>query len=277
MTEEERQILIEEKEQARQIQAKRLAIKEQQRAAQKVQDQAASQEAKKLREKLLSSNLLQEVELNNKWAQEILKKEIKEELPESDTEFDLDTDSWITKFVDSTVAFNNPQYVPKQLQKIWWEYINDVKWNSTLRLDAHTQFQKLAEEFYLRFNIPIKVVSAYRWYDYQKRIKENGCPDSLCAKAWHSEHQSWLAIDLWEASDYKSFMSSEDHKNYFDWTIEVAHKYGFINTYQDWVEADWYQIEPWHWRYVWVDLARFLKEYDFSFKEYYDLVQENKK
>jgi LAS superfamily LD-carboxypeptidase LdcB len=41
-----------------------------------------------------------------------------------------------------------------------------------------------------------------------------------------------LAIDLFEATTNKEFLSKPNLKKYFDWLNENAYKYGFANTYQ---------------------------------------------
>jgi LAS superfamily LD-carboxypeptidase LdcB len=50
---------------------------------------------------------------------------------------------------------------------------------------------------------------------------------------------------------------------------ENAYRYGFHNTYQKWVKVDWYEIEPWHWRYLWISLAKKLYDENITFAEYY--------
>jgi D-alanyl-D-alanine carboxypeptidase len=49
-----------------------------------------------------------------------------------------------------------------------------------------------------------------------------------------------------------------------------AHKYGFHNSYQKWRKNDWYEIEPWHWRYIWEELAQYLYEEKITFSQFYD-------
>lgn len=185
--------------------------------------------------------------------------------------FDLETDDSITKFVDNEVSFNDLSYLPEDLEYISSKYVYDTKWNLVLRSWANDAFQELAKSFYDTFWKQIVVVSAYRSYIYQKWIKDRWCPDNLCAKAWYSEHQSWLALDLWEASTQKDFLSKPNYKTYYNWLVENAYKYGFTNTYQKWLEIDGYEIEPWHWRYVWIPLATKLKELGMTFWEFYDL------
>lgn len=183
---------------------------------------------------------------------------------------DLENDNSLTKFVNSKISFNSKSYIPSDLESISSEYVYDSKWWSQIvRKETNDSLQRLAEAFYNEFNKKLTVVSAYRSYAYQKWIKDRWCPDNLCAKAWYSEHQSGLAIDLFEATTNKEFLSKPNLKKYFDWLNENAYKYGFANTYQKWLEIDWYEIEPWHWRYMWVELATYLREKNITFAEYY--------
>ena len=91
----------------------------------------------------------------------------------------------------------------------------------------------------------------------------------MCARAWFSEHQSGLAADLWQASTKEQFLSNSSYRKYFEWLSLNAHEYGFTNTYIKWLEVDWYDVEPWHWRYVWEDLATILKKQNMTIAEYF--------
>lgn len=189
---------------------------------------------------------------------------------EVDTVFDPISDDSIKKFVTSNKSFNNKKYVPSWLVKISSEYVFDTKWwSQLLRSIANDSLQSMAKQFFTDYWEKIEVVSAYRSYDYQKWIKNWWCPDNLCAKAWYSEHQSWLAIDLWSASTNSYWKNNEKLQKYYKWLDENAHKYGFHNTYQKWLKIDWYEIEPWHWRYVWVDLATYLRNNNLTLAQYY--------
>ena len=187
---------------------------------------------------------------------------------------DLETDNSIQKFVNNKIGFNDLNYVPLKLEKIDSEYIYDMKWNLKLRWEALSALKEMWEEFYKEYWREISVLSAYRSYSYQKGIKDRWCPDNLCAKAWFSEHQSWLVIDFWEAPTNKQFLSNAKYKKYFEWLKLNGDLYWFHNTYQKWLDIDWYEIEPWHWRYVWKDLAKYLKENDITIAElYYDITK----
>lgn len=184
---------------------------------------------------------------------------------------DLEEDYSITKFVNSSVAFNDIKYIPKELVNISWEYVYDAKGSyQLLRKEAKIALDEMAFDFYRAYEKKVVIVSAYRSYIYQKWIKDRWCPDNLCAKAWYSEHQSWLAVDLWEATTNDIFLSKANLKKYFEWLNNNAYKYWFHNTYQKWLEIDTYDVEPWHWRYVGVTLATYLRDNNLTIAEFYN-------
>jgi D-alanyl-D-alanine carboxypeptidase len=120
------------------------------------------------------------------------------------------------------------------------------------------------------------VVSSYRSYAYQAGIKARWCPDNLCAKAGYSEHQSWLTADLWSASSNAYWKSSSRLMWFYNWLVENAHLYWFSNSYQNGREVDGYEIEPWHWRYMWVKFASYLKQENMTFAQFYYSIENDK-
>ncbi len=188
---------------------------------------------------------------------------------------DLKTDNSLQKFVSAKVSFNDKAYVPDDLEKIESEYIYDSKWWQKMRKKANKALQEMGKAFYEKFEKKLVNVSAYRSYNTQVAIKNRGCPDEFCSKPWYSEHQSWLAIDFFSASTKEEWYNNKRLKKYFDWLKENAYKYGFHNTYQKWLEVDTYKIEPWHWRYVWVEFATYLKKKDMTIAEFYGKYLEN--
>jgi len=133
----------------------------------------------------------------------------------------------------------------------------------------------MAKSYYRDTWKKIVVVSAYRSYLYQKWIKDRWCPDNLCAKAGYSEHQSGLAVDLWAASTKDDWNNSKLFKNRYKWLKANAYKYWFTNTYQKWINIDTYDIEPWHWRYVWIKLAKYLLDNNLTIAQLYNKINSN--
>lgn len=145
---------------------------------------------------------------------------------------DFETDASVMKYVDNKIHFYNMSYTPEDLSPIASDFVYDTKQSQQLRKDANIMLQWMAGNFYDVFKEKIVVVSAYRSYEYQQGIKDRGCPDNLCAKAGYSEHQTGLAVDVWEATTNEQFLSQPKLAAYYDWLKSHAHLYGFTNTYQ---------------------------------------------
>lgn len=187
--------------------------------------------------------------------------------------YDFTTNTSITRYVwkDIDIWLGNyePQLVeiiPSSILKV----INE-KWNyHKLSEDAYIQLKSMAKDFYDNFKKPIVIYSAYRSYDYQKNSISTSCKNSwYCAKEWESEHQLGLAIDLWETTNNINFIKKYD--NYYQWLKENAHKYWFHQSYQKWVSIDWYHEEPWHWRYLGVEMATYLHKNDMTYTEFWSI------
>jgi len=185
--------------------------------------------------------------------------------------YDIFSDESLTKYVDPNITFNETGYIPQDMRRLDRTYIVDTKWDAQMREEAANAFEAMAQKFYEDMWEKIVVVSSYRSYSYQAGIKARGCPDNLCAKAGHSEHQSGLTADVWEASSDSQWKNSPRLMRYYDWLDTNAHNYWFHNSYQNGRAIDGYEIEPWHWRYVWQDLASYLHENSMTFAEYYKL------
>lgn len=112
--------------------------------------------------------------------------------------------------------------------------------------------------------------SIYSWnlktYGYYEVTRYHALPGT-------SEHQTGLAVDLCcEATDYQNnydILYTQEYK----WLLENAHLYGWILRYpEDKTDITGYNFEPWHFRYVGVELATYLKEHDLVLEEYYDAL-----
>ena len=84
-----------------------------------------------------------------------------------------------------------------------------------------------------------------------------------------SEHQLGLAVDIWDTQRQK--LGSYDYldENFRNWLEEHACEYGFIQRYpsKKCLITGW--DEPWHYRYVGVEVAKFIKENDICYEEFY--------
>ena len=176
-------------------------------------------------------------------------------------------DDDIQKFVWVNKPFHNINYEPSDLVSLQWKPHISAQTRHTLRKEAAENLEKMANAFYSEFWKNIAIASAYRSYNYQKNsISENCKRSGRCAREWESEHQLWLAVDLWEATNEQKFLSK--YQKYYDRLHENAHFYWFHQSYQNWREFDGYYIEPRHWRYLWTWLATKLHDRNITFTQY---------
>lgn len=162
------------------------------------------------------------------------------------------------------------EFKPDNLIKVDSKYStsNDNYGNSVM-LD---NFYKMSDALTDDLNLKIYIRSGYRSYEnqeevYNQYLKTYGKDyvKKYVAFPGFSEHQTGLAIDI-KASSSNTFANTKEAK----WMSDNAHKYGFIQRYIKKKEnVTGYQNEPWHYRYVGVEIASYIKEHKISFDEYY--------
>lgn len=179
-------------------------------------------------------------------------------------------DNDIQKFVGVWQPFNNVNYEPSDLVTLQGRSHISAQARHTFRKEAANALEKMADAFYETFWTNIVIASAYRSYGYQKNSISENCKQSWwCAREWESEHQLWLALDLWEATNEQKFLSK--YQKYYDRLHDNAHLYWFHQSYQNWKEFDGYYIEPRHRRYLGTWLATKLHEKNITFTQYVNL------
>lgn len=120
------------------------------------------------------------------------------------------------------------------------------------------------------------ISSGYRSYTRQQTLYNNyvskdgkELADTYSARAGYSEHQSGLCFDLNTIDD--SFAYTPESK----WLEKHAQEYGFIIRYPKGKEdKTGYQYEPWHLRYLGVELATKVYESGLCLEEYYGITSE---
>ncbi|MBQ3931598.1 MAG: M15 family metallopeptidase, partial [Firmicutes bacterium] len=136
-----------------------------------------------------------------------------------------------------------------------------------LRKVAAEAFEKMVEAA-AEQEINIKMRTGFRSYEYQKdrlydpEVKNKGQAeaDKATARPGHSEHQTGLALDVGgESQKYALSYEFGDTKE-GKWVAEHCHEFGFIIRYVDGTKKEpgkltGYVFEPWHIRYVGVDVA----------------------
>ena len=168
----------------------------------------------------------------------------------------------------------NKNYIPNDLEKINLKYATEEKY---LRKEAKVSFERLSEEARLR-NYSIVAVSSYRNYEYQDNLynyyveaKGIEYADLCSARPGHSEHQTGLAVDVMGSNkDYDRFEESIE----FIWMRDNAHKFGFILRYPKGKEhITGFKYEPWHYRYVGIDIATEIYQNNLTLEEYHKTLK----
>ena len=119
-------------------------------------------------------------------------------------------------------------------------------------------------------------VSGYRSFDRQKMIYEQNLavkgPEQTnlySAMPGQSEHQTGLAIDISTPSVFSALTTDFENTPEGQWLFENAHRYGFILRYPAGKEhITGYAYEPWHFRYVGIPLASYMKKMNLTLEEY---------
>lgn len=120
--------------------------------------------------------------------------------------------------------------------------------------------------------------SGYRSYRTQKTMyynrleSNNGKDDGVVAYPGSSDHQTGLGIDIInKAGIGKRFTSAFAKTKEGQWVAEHCWDYGFIIRYQeDKEDITKIEYEPWHLRYVGVQVAQYMREHNLCLEEFTD-------
>ena len=118
--------------------------------------------------------------------------------------------------------------------------------------------------------------SGYRSYQTQVSLFNNYAAqhgeeeaNKFSAKPGQSEHQTGLVMDVTAQSVGLQLSEELGETDEGIWLAENAHNYGFIIRYpKDKEEITKYVYEPWHIRYIGVDLATLVYNSGLSYEEF---------
>lgn len=173
----------------------------------------------------------------------------------------------------SKVYFLNENYIPAKLSFIPTEFLSNPGRAIQLHTEVVPFLQRLMDQS-KQAGMSLKVLSAYRSFSQQEQLKTSykvtygtTAANKFSADQGYSEHQLGTAIDFTtstNADTLDKFSSSPENR----WMLDNAYKYGFILSYPP--NNTFYQSEPWHWRFVGIDLATKLHN---EGKYFYDMDQ----
>lgn len=162
-------------------------------------------------------------------------------------------------------------YKPNDLVEFDTKYMISSK-TRYMRKEAHDALIKMIDDIN-KEGMNLWLNSGFRTKDYQNglftnSVKNNGMNHALIysAKMRHSEHETGLAADI---SSVKGMLDGFEKYKEYTWLQNNVHKYGFIERYpkgKEWITG--YAYEPWHYRYVGVEVATKIKEENITYEEY---------
>lgn len=162
------------------------------------------------------------------------------------------------------------EYVPDDLVTIDEEY---VKADEEIEIERNVAkaFYDMAEAA-SKEGLELMVSSGYRSYEDQEEITNTylelygqNYVDNYVAKPGFSEHQTAMSLDI-ASKSVNTFVNSDE----YTWMMDNAYKYGFILRYPKSKEdITGYKCEAWHYRYVGKKIAKYIKENNITYDEYY--------
>lgn len=173
----------------------------------------------------------------------------------------------------SNVYFLNENYTPVSLSPIDPKYLNRPTKPEQFLTGAEAHLYALLDAAHADGTL-LQVLSAYRSFGTQAALKQgysmtfgSGTANSFSADQGYSEHQLGTTVDFTIPSIGTSLIGFDKTQSY-TWLTENAYKYGFVISYPK--GNGYFVFEPWHWRYVGVELATYLHEHN---EHFYDLDQ----
>ena len=158
----------------------------------------------------------------------------------------------------SKIYFLNEHYVPISLSDIGVDFRSTKSTNYQILTDVLPHIEDMINDSNAD-GLGLRTLSAYRSFVAQANLKSNyvvsygaGTANRFSADQGYSEHQLGTAIDFTTVK-LNGVLTGFDKTPEYKWMGENAYKYGFVISYP--AGNAYYKFEPWHWRFVGVELA----------------------
>ena len=117
-------------------------------------------------------------------------------------------------------------------------------------------------------------IEKYRMQGYSKAEARKKAATAVAIPGT-SEHELGLAMDIVDKS-YQLLDAGQENTPTQQWLLVNSYKYGFILRYpKDKSEITGIIYEPWHYRYVGEEAAKYIYEHQLCLEEYLDIFTEN--
>lgn len=200
------------------------------------------------------------------------------EKKETSLHIDIFEDDSVTVLVNKQNRLSD-HYAPEDLVTVEVPTILDDPEINQLREVAADALREMFNDA-KKEDIYLYARSGYRSYDTQVSLFNNyvenhgqEAANQFSAKPGYSEHQTGLVMDITSESVHFELTKEFGETKEGLWVKDHAHKYGFIIRYPEGKEdITGYVYEPWHLRYLGVDVATAIYESGLTYEEF--LVEE---
>lgn len=200
-----------------------------------------------------------------------------DETPDVDKSADAKADLSLGNLVVVNKKYSLPiDYKPSDLvvPNVSFSY-SGVLEQSYMRAPAAKQMEKMFAAA-KKEGVTLNAVSGFRSGERQKVLYNNyvardgkAAADQYSARPGHSEHQTGLTFDISAPSVGNGLTAALGDTKEGKWIANNAAKYGFIVRYDRGFQSrTGYTYEPWHIRYVGVDVATQIKNNGQTLEEY---------
>lgn len=180
------------------------------------------------------------------------------------TRYSIDDPASLWVVVNKLRPLEPETYAPNDIVRVPVPYANEP----FLRQEAADAVVALFAAAEAEAGLRLQAQSAYRSYNVQVRVyndivasRGQDYADVRSAQPGHSEHQTGLAIDISSLPAVCALDPCFGDTDHGRWLAANAHRFGFHLRYQpDMTPITGYSYEPWHFRYVGVELATELHE-----------------
>jgi len=171
----------------------------------------------------------------------------------------IDDPNSIWVVVDKLRPLNPTDYAPDDLVEVPIPFANPPQ----LRQEASDAVVAMFAAFTAETGLALQSQSAYRSFDSQTRVYNNDVgnlgqagADLSTARPGTSEHQTGLTIDISAQPGQCSLDACFADTPHGQWLAANAWRFGFLLRYPaDKIPVTGYEFEPWHFRYIGIDLA----------------------
>ena len=172
----------------------------------------------------------------------------------------------------SKVYFLSENYAPANLSAVGSQYLYNKNKPQLVHSGVAGYLQGMLNAA-ARDGAELLVVSAYRSFAEQAvvhighEITYGSGANQFSADQGYSEHQLGTTVDF-TTKEFNGLSLNFENSEAYAWLKKNAYRFGFVVSYPR--ENMYYHFEPWHWRFVGVNLATKLHNEN---KYFYELAQ----